>query len=231
MAHALRRWSAADFAARYRARGTTVYGRVAALFVLGHARHPELFDFLRDALRYRGGDVANAALRVLGNLEDRRAAALLVEALAKRRHGASRVAAIIDSSAVGISDLLLPLTVHARPDVRFWATTLLGRYASDSAVAAAIVRLGSDPDPRVRKAAVEALGKARHPDVVALAERLASDPVFFVRAHAIRALRSVGQQELAQPVAGALDDPNWWVRLAANETLWASAEPRVVSGR
>src|SRR5204862_5485071 len=82
-------------------------------------------------------------------------------------------------------------------------------------------RLGGDPEPMVRAAAVETLRAVGGAAVISTAFPLLDDPVPFVRAHAARALATNHRRELTAFVAALLADEEWWVRSAAKESLEA----------
>ena len=99
------------------------------------------------------------ALSLLGDLNDVRAGELLIGALTRKQHPASRVAIHIDRSPLHLADRLRPLLRDADPDLRFWAAVLLGRYLDVADLERDLIPMVDDPDPRVRKAAIESLGR------------------------------------------------------------------------
>lgn len=104
---------------RGRARGAR---RIAALRALALTRQAESWRLLRTALNGSSREVAGATVALLGELEDRRAGELLVEALTTGRYPRSRVATALESSAEDIGDLLVPLLssddAHVRSGAR-----------------------------------------------------------------------------------------------------------------
>jgi hypothetical protein len=165
--------------------------------------------------------VAGAAIALLGGIEDRRAAEALVSALQAGRYPASRIATQLDRFPLPIPDLLRPLLKDSRSVVRFWAATLLARYPAADGVDADLALLADDPDPGVRKAAVETLGVMGGLHAAPAALALLSDPVWYVKAHAARAIGELRRADLAANVAPLLADREWWVRQAAREALEA----------
>ena len=200
-------------------RGT--WRRIAALRVLCAGHHPQAVPLLEAALLDGNGDLAAAAVSLLGSQRTRAAGELLLRALRERRHPFSRVAARLDRFPLDIPDLLLPLVTDADATLRFWGATLLARYGSSPEVAPALAGRATDTDPLVRKAAVESLGVVGGPWAVETALALLCDSVWFVRAHAARALGDLARADLAPRVLPLLADPQWWVRTAAKDALQA----------
>jgi HEAT repeat protein len=220
-AHALARWGPARLLRSARAALGGKWRRIAAMLVLANARHPEAIDVLHAALADGDRDVVDAAVAALGRVPDRRAAEALVELLCGDRYPRSRVATVLQGFPLPLAEVLCARTSYPVAEVRFWAATLLASYGGIPGVEAAVSRLVDDDDPRVRKAAVDALGRMTSPDLLDRAGKLAADPVFYVRAHVLRALARFRQPELARAVAPALADSNWYVRCAAKESLTA----------
>jgi HEAT repeat protein len=167
-------------------------------------------------------DVVAAAAASLVQRHNETAARLLLEALRRGACPRSRIAAHIDSLSLPISHLLLPLLRDRLPALRFWAARLLDRYAADGNVIREVASLWRDPDPNVRKAAIETLAKTGERDsrlIAITALDLLRDPIWYVRAQAARALGNLHRVELCGRVAQLLADPEWWVRTAAKEAL------------
>jgi HEAT repeat protein len=101
------------------------------------------------------------------------------------------------------------------------------RYkAARSAVPALILYL-DDPDPRVRCAAADVLGKIRHPVAgPALAERWPTETDNAVRGMYAAAIGSTGYRKAISVLDDALDDPDPGVRQGS---AWALGELRLAS--
>ena len=206
--------------------------RIAALHILCRSGHADLVPILRRALRDADRDVVAAAVSLLGTLHDTEAAALLVAALRQRLHPPSRVAARLDRFPIEIAEVVAPLIADPDPVARFWGATLLARYGTRPGVPSALGHLARDPDPSVRKAAIESLGRIGGGEAEHVARRLLADPVWFVRAHAARAIGDLRRADLAPELVPLLADEQWWVRAAAKDALVAigpAAAPAVVA--
>jgi HEAT repeat protein len=194
--------------------------RIAALRILALAGEPGVIPLLDQAVHDKDPDIVGAAVAVLGGINEESAAHILIDVLRSRPYSPSRVATQLDRFSEPISHLLLPLLRHPIPVVRFWGATLMSRYASPE-INAELALLGHDPDPGVRKAAVETLGKIGGPHSTETAVALIEDPVWFVRAHAARALGDLQRVDLCDLVTPLLADLEWWVRTAAKDSLEA----------
>jgi len=194
--------------------------RVRALQIIVRARSPLAVPLLEDALRSGDEETAAAAVALLGEVGDLRAARALVDALSANSFARSRIAAQLDRSRDPVPQLLVPLLYDADPQLRFWGATLLARYAGQPRIDLELTRAARDDAPATRAAAVESLAARRSEAARPTAVALLRDPVWFVRAHAARALHSLGGDD-GGLVAPLLADESWWVRAAAKETLEA----------
>ena len=220
---ALERWGLrrlARDAGRHRG-GVGRWRRIAALRILAQARHPDSLGLLARALRCGDPQVVGAAVGLLGRQPEREAAERLLVALEARLFSPSRIATSLEAFPLDISEQLLARLGHHDPVVRFWAATLLERYPHAPGLDDRLAARAVDPDPAVRKAVVETLGKMGGPRAAVAALTLIEDPVWYVRAHAARAIGDLGRTDLAPRVAPLLADPEWWVRLAGKQALEA----------
>ena len=195
--------------------------RIAALHIVCRSGHADLMPVLRRALLDADQDIVAAAVSLLGTVPDVEAAALLVTALRQQLYTHSRVAARLDRFPLEIAEVVAPLIRDEDPVARFWGATLLARYGARPGVTSALAHLRSDPDPNVRKAAVESLGRIGGPVAADTALHLLRDDVWYVRAHAARALGDLGRADLAPEIMPLLADGQWWVRAAAKDALLA----------
>jgi HEAT repeats len=193
--------------------------RVRALRLLALAGHPALLSLL-DAALHSGRDiVVDAAVSVLGKLDDEQAARLLLVALRERLFQRSRVATELDHFRTPVAHLIRQLLDEADASLRYWGAALAARYVEVDGFTAALARLARDAEPKVRKAAIQSLRSTSDPRTALEAARLTGDAVFYVRAHAARTLVVSRHPRASSYILPLLRDPDWWVRLAAQECL------------
>lgn len=196
-----------------------IWRRSASLKVLFRLDHPEISGLLERAVADASSDVASVGLTLLGMSTDPRSTGILIAALKSGRHAPSRVAVHLEHSPLRPADAYRPLLEDGDPVVRFWGANLLGEFPELGWVETALAPLVSDGDARVRKAAIQSLGKVGDAIAASAALRMLRDPAPFVRAHAARALGELDRPEDAPAVAELLGDPDWWVRAAAKQSL------------
>ncbi|HEY2382402.1 MAG TPA: HEAT repeat domain-containing protein [Terriglobia bacterium] len=199
--------------------------RIEALRILALAEHPASEQLLEKAVFANDDDLVGAAVSLLGHRNDLRSARLLVTALRLGSYSRSRTATQIDRLSIPIPHLLTGLLADRHPKVRFWAATLLQRYAGSAKINRLLALASDDSDPEVRKAAIETLGKAGGPQAAESALRRLDDPVWYVRAHAVKALGDLRRLDFAPGVVPLLGDKEWWVRAAAKQALRAMGPP------
>jgi hypothetical protein len=207
--------------ASFHRRSRDVWRRTASMKVLFHLNHPQIVEILVRAIECPVTEVASVGLTLLGMSPDERAPGILIDALKARKHSASRIAVHLEHSPLRPAEAYRPLLRDADPMVRFWGATLLAEYPEFDWVESELVALIVDTDPRVRKAAIQSLGKVGDDLAAVAAVKLLRDPASFVRAHAARALGDLGRTEAAPEVAELLGDLDWWVRAAAKHALEA----------
>jgi HEAT repeat protein len=198
-----------------------IWRRTASMNVVYNLGLPQTFDLLARAVQDPSADVASVGLTLLGTSSDPRATDLLIDALIQQRHPASRVAVHLEHSPLRPVEAYRALLTNADPVVRFWGATLLSGCPGVDTLEAEIAELSDDVDPRVRKAAVQSLGRIGGEVATAVALRLLRDAAPFVRAHAARALAELECIDAAGSIAELLGDSDWWVRNAAKQSLEA----------
>lgn len=189
--------------------------------VLFHLKHPQVTDILARAIESPSSEVASVGLTLLGMSSDPAAPPILIEAMKRRTHPPSRIAVHLEHSPLRPAALYRPLLRDTDAVTRFWGATLLAEYPELDWVESELLPLIDDSDPRVRKAAIQSLGKVGGEAAASSAIRLLRDPAAFVRAHAARALGELERTEAAPQVAELLGDADWWVRAAAKGSLEA----------
>ena len=132
-------------------------------------------DLLARAVDESDIEVADVAFSLLGTSADPRAMDILFDALRRQRHSASRIAIHIEQSSRPIAARLKRHLDDPDPVIRLWCATLLARYPEEQ-VERDLAVLTGDPDPRVRKAAIQTLGKIGDSVAADRALHLLADP-------------------------------------------------------
>src|SRR5690606_2010076 len=205
--------------ASFHRRSRDIWRRTASLKVLFHLDHPQAIELLARALESPSAEVASVGLTLLGRSTNPRAAEILIGALKAKTHPPSRIAVHLERSPVRPAEGYRQLLDDPDPVTRFWGATLLADFPGVEWVERALPPLVRDPDPRVRKAAIQSLGMVGDDLAADAALQLLEDPSPFVREHAARALGELGRIDAAESVTKLLADPDWWVRSAAKSAL------------
>lgn len=207
--------------ASFHRKSRDIWRRTASIKVLFHLEHPQVVEILARAIDSPSAEVASVGLTLLGTSSDPRAPEILIDALKGRKHPPSRIAVHLEHSPLRPAEAYRPLLRDVDPVVRFWGATLLAEYDDVEWVESELAPLVQDADPRVRKAAIQSLGRVGGAVAASAAITLLNDPAPFVRAHAARALGELEHVEAAPAVAELLGDGDWWVRVAAKTSLEA----------
>ncbi len=112
---------------------------------------------------------------------------------------------------------------------RWNAALLLGELGAKAAVPALLARVEKDENARVRRRAIEALGKLRDVSAVPVLLQALKDSDRFVRRDAVRALGNLGDQSVIPAVLALLKDPEGFVRRDAALVLGELGDPSVLA--
>ena len=221
--HLVERWGIYTLVreASFHRKSRDIWRRTASMKVLFHLNHPQVVDILSRAVESSSAEVASVGLTLLGTSSDERATGILIDALKQRKQSPSRIAVHLEHSPLRPAGAYRPLLRDADPLVRFWGATLLAEYPEFDWVESELALLVTDVDARVRKAAIQSLGRVGDEVAASAAMQLLRDPAAFVRAHAARALGELERSDTAPAVAELLGDHAWWVRTAAKHALEA----------
>jgi HEAT repeat protein len=204
-----------------RVKSRNPWPRITALQILAFGRTEAAWTALEKALIAPDPRIIGAAVTILGNLPDARAAELLAQALRVGCYPASRISTFLDDFPLDLSSLVSSLLSHPSPKVRYWGAIMLRRYPRFEGGDTVLASLTHDKNPLVRRAAIESLALVGGNLAAGEARRLLSDEVSFVRAYAARALGTLLLIEEAPSIASLLADREWWVRYAAKASLEA----------
>ena len=204
--------------------GKDIWTRIRAAQVLTSARDEDAYPALDEMLRSGNRTLVGVALRLFVRLDDLRSAELLIRALEDHAYSRSRIAAAFTALSVARADTLHRLFASEEPSCKYWAARLacFNRMRQWSPN---VCELTADPDPFVRRAAVEAVAAIGTPDDASAVLGLFSDPIPIVRAHAARAAAAFSAARNTMALRQLLNDSTWIVRSAAAEALGTSPLP------
>lgn len=195
--------------------------RITALQILAFGRTEAAWTALEKALLSPEPRLVGAAVTILGNLRETRAAELLAKAMRVGCYPASRISTFLDRFPLDLSPLVGSFLSQPSPHIRYWGAIMLRRYPGLEGGSEMLASLTHDQNPQVRRAAIESLSLLGGKMAPEKACKLLTDEVSFVRAYAARALGTLHVHEAAPAVASLLADRDWWVRYAAKVSLEA----------
>ena len=199
-------------------RGTARWRRIAALRILAFAHADVAWELLESAVADDDREIVRAAVVILGQINDRRSAELLVRVLRDMRHPRSLTAVFLEACTGNLGALLTPLLSDVDPALRYWGAVLVAHHPPVD-VEERLIILAGDADPPVRRAALDSLSLGGVVTALPVVLTCLDDAVPFVRAHAARALGHLGAVETAFVLAARLSDDDWWVRDAVKGSL------------
>jgi HEAT repeat protein len=205
--------------------------RITALQILAFGQTEAAWTALEKALISPDHHVVGAAVTILGNLHETRAAELLAKAMRVGCYPSSRISTFLDRFPIDLSPLVGSFLSQPSSNIRYWGAMMLRRYPALEGGTEMLASLTYDKNPMVRRAAIESMSLLDGEIATKEARRLLTDEVSFVRAHAARALGTLHAHEAAPAVAALMADREWWVRYAAKaslETMGSQAIPHIL---
>ena len=198
--------------------------RARAALLVGRIQLRDASDLLAPLTRDHDGDVRLAAVRGLATVADRRAAEVLIEALAAGHLEPERVIERL-ANPWAVQAILLELaSTSATPAVRAALARSLGLAADPAAETALRVMLRTG-GAEERVGAARALGTAGTQAAAPDLEAALAAPDWPLRVQAARSLGLLGVEDAVPSLAKCLSDDAWWVRSAAAEALGALGQP------
>src|SRR2546430_3186559 len=128
--------------------------RIAALRTVSRERHPRRRALLRWALEDRDRDVAGAAIRILGEIDDDWATEMLLEALRANRYPRALAAGQLERRSPAIGPRLVQLLSDTDEAVPVWGAALLA--GCPRSAAAGPIAPPPAPEPHAPAAAAQA---------------------------------------------------------------------------
>jgi HEAT repeat protein len=133
--------------------------KMRAIHLLGLLQDQQSIGLLRQLSSENDMDLALASVAALGRYNDEANARFLMGLISNRyRINSSRVASVLEGMQLDLTTLLLETLGSPDHKCRFWAATLLARFASEQ-TRTALVKLIDHDDPNTRAAALDSLSK------------------------------------------------------------------------
>jgi HEAT repeat protein len=198
--------------------------RARAALLVGTMKLEDASDLLALLTEDHDGDVRLVSIRGLAAVADRRAAEVMIEALASGHVEPERVIERL-ANRWAVATILAELaSMSSTPAVRAALTRSLGIVGDPSAetVLRAMLRTGSMEE---RVGAARALGTAGTPAAAPDLETALTASEWPVRVQAARSLGLLEVEQAVPALATSLSDDAWWVRSAAAEALASLGEP------
>jgi HEAT repeat protein len=185
---------------------------------------------LIEALKDEDAKVVAAAYKALTRVRQADGAGLLIAALDDDEQYSKRsVIELLSAMKDPSTTLLIPALKDSRPRVRAAVAEALGSIRDrDRKSADPLFAACSDPDQRVREAALNSLGKMNDPRTLGLASTDAKSEDPKVRAAAARALSMVTDPGKVDVLLPMTRDGDLKVRKEATLALTGTKDPRVV---
>jgi hypothetical protein len=195
--------------------------RIRVISLLSHFEDQRSLNLLRSRIADRGLYVQLAALRALADRRDYEALPETVRVLGKAREtNVPLLADILRRFGEPAVPTLAALALsEASQGVKLAAVSALGGIASLTAFGP-LSDLAAEPDPVLRAAAVNALGRLGDPRAVAEIGWGLEAAEDRVRVQAAIAAGLIGSLQMAPALVERLEDPVWEVRYRAAEALY-----------
>jgi HEAT repeat protein len=206
--------------------------RRRAASALERQRDPRVVEVLIRALGDPEPDVRRAAAHALASIGDARAAQAITGLLSDPRLAPAATEALVrlgPSAAPALGEVMRHGGEAARLEAVRTLAAIAGSSAQDLSQLDEPLRLAlADSDPRIRAAAVEAVGLMRDPASETSLVALLRDPDGVVRQHAARALGRLRSTAAAGPLVELLTDPDLYVRVPVARALGQIKAPQAL---
>lgn len=200
------------------ARSISKWRRIEAMLSLGYMQAESAIGVFKRSLLSNDKDIAYYSMMALGQIKTVKSAAALLNLLEKHPSNGYKIASILEGFPGTIADDVFKLTYSRNVLVRFWAATILSKFASEKHINR-IEKLTHDTSAEVRAAACDCLGCiGNHAARQALLKCLKDDN-WLVKRHAIFALEHIMGDASVPEVIGLINDASWSVVGAVKDVM------------
>jgi HEAT repeat protein len=192
--------------------------RIEAILSLGHSQLESVIDTIKGPLLGKDKDTAYFSMIALGQIKTVASARALLERLRKDPSSGYGVASILESYPKDIVDDVIKLTGDRDPMVRFWAVTILSKFASVEHIGK-IEKFAADPSAELRAAACDCLGNTGNVEAKPTLLKCLKDDSWLVKKHAIYALEKVMGDKAVPDVIELISSHSWSVIDAVKDVM------------
>jgi len=184
--------------------------KIEAMLCLGYTQTQSAVGILKDTILSKDKDVSYFSMISLGQIKTVPSARVLLNFLKKDPSSSYKIVSILEAFPPDIADDVVRLTDYHDPLVRYWAVTLLAKFASGEYILK-LEKLAGDAVPEIRAAACDCLGNIGGIKTRPALIRCLKDDSWLVRSRAVHSLAKVMGDSSLPEVAVLINDPSWVV--------------------
>jgi HEAT repeat protein len=200
--------------------------RIESILCLGYTQTASAVDILRKTILSKDKDVCYFSIISLGQIKTVQSAAALLDFLKKDPANSYKIVSVLETFPKDIAGDVIKLTGYHDPLVRYWALTLLSKFAGHDHVRR-IGKLTEDMLPEIRAAACDCLGNTGSADAKPALLRCLKDENWRVRSRAVYSLGKVMKDAAIPEIVALINDPSWVVLDAVKAVMTDHIEASV----
>ena len=184
--------------------------KIEAILCLGYTQVKPAIDVLKKTILSKDRDASYFSIISLGQIKTVQAAAVLLNFLKKDPSNSCKIVSVLETFPKDIADDVFKLTDYHDPLVKYWALTLLSKFASHDHIRK-LEKLTEDIVPEIRAAACDCLGNTGSAEAKSALVRRLKDENWLVRSRAVSSLGKIMKDAAISEVAALINDPSWVV--------------------
>jgi hypothetical protein len=192
--------------------------RIEAMLSLGYMQAESAIGVFKRALLCSDKDIAYYSMVALGQMKTVKSAVMLLNFLEKHPAGGYKIASILEGFPKEIADDVIKLTYSRNALVRFWAATILSKFASERHINK-IEKLTHDASAEVRAAACDCLGYVDNHTAKQALLKCLKDDNWLVKRRAVFALEHIMGDASVPEVISLINDSSWSVVDAVKDVM------------
>ena len=192
--------------------------KVEAIVALGYTQDDSAPDILEKLLYDKDEDISYLSALAIGQISTMKSVSILMRFLKERPFLRRKIASILESLTLNITDEVIKFADDTDTDVRAWAIKLLSRSVSKEYIKK-VEEKTEDPSPEVRAAACASLAKLNDKNCRKALVGLLKDDIWFVKMHAVRALSKIFGGEALPEIMRLINDGSLLVLESVKEAM------------